>query len=1091
MENQSFVLKTRMLLLFGVILSMVGSMISGSFATAADLSSKVAIARFQDKSGNWVNAVYKTTPKDKLAQYRPSLLFDQGKAYRTSLRRQCGAGGNPVLAFAKSFPIESSTFNFAVGLSAGDQAKSDPAHMRHYVEQSYLDPFAHVSFAGFMLGNRAAANFFSMTALVHDPCRIIKRDPLAPLEKLEEKEFQSYMKLLAGPVAMSVGLIVSDELHQILTDPNIRKCGALQIGAVHGEKNVGEAKKACDEAYQNWVLDYPLKIRALVPDMVSMGLVSGIMTAGGALAKFAKGKVVSPIAAAGAKKIGAVVDEAALRVTWIATTRTLVVDGATVAMGVGRWFSPAGRVAYTVGTTVVFLKLNDIFAEPVKKGFETFVQGSDILKSTSVLESELKRVRANKWVFTPNPNSGDCDSGAIAIAADPSGNTYKPSDCTDTQTPLALIKQLGVQQKKWRDFIMGDTSAAASNWQDYVVSFANLYSDTRKFYSDILRRIWGSRTQGGDDFLNRKVPLWGVPVSPDWKSGNICDIPADTTGQLFAYAALEVQKQLEEEQRNSIELVSMKPTMGWDGKMIHPNLNVKILKHPRFAIGTPDHYDVAQLEMMKEGFMAMNCALPLSNVARDLHKDPKLATPGEIEHLRWTRYNKAISALFWELMGNRDMSAHSDGRMPIDDPAYEDVAAGNMYMRVNLILGGPEPMFAGATYVKNTRNDETDINKDLRDLHPMELRGVATKQMPDYLLASMVCGPTAGQAITKTTIKGKEVKAFGQTYQIMGQDWSVNFEPPRIVPDLGYDLCKDRAFAQGVMLSNSKTPILGAYVPVADPYLTVWNVKGKAYRGLLDVVKSNVSTEIIGAGSTFMFPQWWSTNFGKKAEALFKTFRMRFVHDVIEKTFFPALANPEYSTDKHWLIANSKGLPKGLNNAMLDLVKQHLAMIEPMVIHPGSKAEDVAKFHELSATLQRHLSIGLKMIAPPLKNLKPAIKMYVESPDVEFKGTWSDEDVSMKQAHPKSEVAAAYQNPAFKGLFDDTSFTAYKLNDMDYLHAVANLNSFAKEQSAVQGTAKATLDPMIDAITENLKSLVTDLDAYHGFLVSVRLDSAG
>jgi hypothetical protein len=1052
-------------------------------------SGYVHLGKYKTKDGKWVSAVYKPTPKKTLALYRPSKLISDGEILRNNLRRQCTKSGNAVVNFAlKQYPVESTTFNLAVGLAAGEQLKEDPAYARHFIEQSYLDPMGHVSFMGFMLGNRAAATLFSMTGMTYDPCRILKRNPLAPVEAFEERQFQKYMRFVEGPVGMAAGMLLSDIGRQALSDKNIRLCARYEVGAVHGEKARTEARQACDDAYNDWVLEGGDKIRELIPDMINMGAVVTAMSIGNGL----KAKLLSPAITAAKRGAMKAVDEATLRFTVAQSARYVIWEGFDVAVRVASAIpAPVTKfgvaikmAASSVASIYVFNWLQDKFSPIIKKPISVFMQGSDIEKTLVALDQEIARTRANKWNFVEQPKPDYCDPDIVRMSSMATGVYYMPKECyTTPEKPADLIVRLGKLEKKWRDFIMSDTMVAANNWQDYVLNFANIYTDARKFYFGILKRVWTLRARPNEpDALKEHIPLGGVPVDlTAWQSRKVCDLPAETQ-MLFEIAVDEINKQIVELQKPSIALPTMKwsPSWGWDGHGLHPRLitykNDGRLKNP---LSVDRLVSVADMVKLKEGFKAMNCKYKLENISRDLHKDEKLATPAEIESLRWRRYTASATQLYWNLNAYPYFGSVAEASDP-NDPAYEELATTNIYMRVNMILasaqyGGPEPMFPGVQYIKSRRYDPTDIVQSMKNQHPKTLGRIDTAHMPEYLLASMLCGPYAQNSIEK--------KAH----------WSVNFRPPRVIPDIGVDVCglgDMRKSVNGrmttmVQVGRPHFHIVGAELPHYDAHMSVWTIKGKKYKGMLEILKAFASPSVIGGSSESNIVNWWAKNLGSQAEPLFKQFRDEFVREVLGKKFFPAVVDSSRSSDHHWIVANSKGLAKGLTGAMNDSINEHLGMLEPMVLnHPLSK-QDLATYKSLVTAVRTHMKIGLMMLAPPKTSLRPAIDAYTKAPDVEFDpNKWDEQEWALSKAVTKQDLATALARVT--GPLDENAVNAFRLNQIDLKHALMNLQEFALQQA--EGPSKATLVPLINAIMGNFASMVTDIDAYHGFLVSIRLE---
>jgi hypothetical protein len=492
---------------------------------------------------------------------------------------------------------------------------------------------------------------------------------------------------------------------------------------------------------------------------------------------------------------------------------------------------------------------------------------------------------------------------------------------------------------------------------------------------------------------------------------------------------------------------------------------------------------VKDLVELKEGFKALDCRFKLENIERDLKKSEKQASAAELEQLRWRRYNNSLRLLYLNLNAYPHFDRIAQESDP-NDEGYEELSQSNVYMRVNILLasqkfGGPEPMNPGVGYVKSRRYDPTDIVQSMKNEHPMMLGMVDTGHMPEYLLASMLCGPQASQSIVKK------------------KHWSVEFRPPRVVADLGVDVCSMAYNAQTksgavkrFQIGRPDFHLVGSELPHYDAHMSEWMIKGKKYTGLLEILKAHAHPSVVGGNSEANIVQWWTKNLGNQAEAMFKRFREEFVVEILNKKFFSAIQDTSRSSEKHWVIANVKGLPKGMTAAIKEQLNEHLAMIDPIIRAKKLSAEDEAKYQAIYNAIQTHFKIGTMMLSPPAKFLKPAIAAYANAADVEFDANkWAENEWSLSKAFPKNEILSAAAKVT--GPMDETSVNVFKLNQIDLRHALANLQEFAKAQAQANNPkAVNTLNPIIDAIAANLGSMVTDIDSYHGFLVSVRLEIA-
>ncbi len=1086
-------------------------------ASAGAQSSNVKVAQYKDKSGRNVSISYTLSSRQQLEMFRPKKLMQEGAHVRAQIAAQCAAGKKTAFKYARDFAVEVTTFNFAIGLSAGQQMAEDPAWARHFYERTLTDPNAYLAFAGFSLGNHAAANFFSMAGWTHDPCRILKKNSAASLAELEEaKGSQKIFGALAGPIGMSIGLVASSAVQQALGDPNIKMCAAYHIGKIHAAKQVQEAKNGCEKAYEDWVLGAGGKIRDLIPEMISQTAVVAIMATPGMVkaiasnrAKVAAGESVEEAVGGGALK------SSALRFAFSRAEGGLVFKGFSAVMTLGRAIpSPVAKAAVAVGNMWLFLELSD-FVSPWTRPMTSFFNGQDIGNSLTAIRSDLHALAVNNFV-TPAapPKPAVCSSKNVVHYGDRDWEDIKPASCFAgaPEAPDKKIKRLGEQEKKYRDFLLGETMGAVSNWQDYVLQFTNTYSDARNFYSDVLRHVADHHYRPGSNALYDPQPLWGVPVKIEddyndprtpWLTGKICDLPKDVLAR-FDAAANVLEKEIKRQQLPVVYMPKVNFGIKYDGASVPlPYMNFSGRKNTTNFF-SDEHYEVNMLKTLHDGFSSMNC-------------EKVKSSPQITETVRQQRYNKAISSLFWGL--------NSHYSMPIDSPAYPQMAESNLLARINMVLGGPEPVWAGVGYIKGLNRDSSTINQDYKNVHPefvgATIGGIATPTMTDYLLTSMVCGPAASQSIKEHTSIAvsstlpEVVTAIPQwireksgylpawlrdrlPFYPKQVGWDLQFNPPRIINPIGIsknfpggaNLCSiDQRGAnklnlakmtvergEGIKVLNRKSHTLH-YAGIddrraaIDPHMTVFEIDGKEYTGLLDVVKAFANKSIVGPDSEhFNFPQWWAQTIDSKAIPLFQKKRHQFISEIVDKKFLPVLTDPSYTTDKNWLVINSKGLAKGLTNSIIDSGKNNIWVIN-MIAIKGMSPKERQDLVAAEKQVFNHLRLGL-MMSGGYKQIRKGIELY--------KGIYG-------------QVAAAdgsTSSQAVNSPLESQAYDYFQANQKAANEAIANLYKVVAQHINPQAVQiKRSVIPSLNAAFENIKGLVTEVDSLHGVVVSVKFEA--
>ena len=1010
---------------------------------------------------------YSLSNRAQLEALRPSRLEAEGARMRAEMKEQCSMRerkGNAVLNFGMDFVTEASAFTLAVGLSGGEQMQEDPAYARHFVEQSVIDPLAHVSFIGFMMGNRGASALFTMMEWTHDPCAILKKNPMAGASSLVASPAQKRFGAIAGPLGMSAGLILSSTMHQALADVNIQKCAAKVIGKLKTDKSIAEGKAACERAYEDWVLGAGTKVRDLVPDMLSMAVVVGIIGKINQtkLALAPVGNAMKDRATSAAQRVaGKYLNETALRFSYSLSQRAIIYRGVTMGLTFGRWAGPPVVRFAVAGVSAVaggwlFLTLQDTVLPWIKNPWESFWQGRDINGTLTQLDTELTRLEGNGWVFTQLPRPLSCDMNLAGMGAPSYASNYKPAICFESApVPAKLIEQMADQQKKWRDHLMGDTMQAFSNWKDYVLKFVNVYTGSQKYYTRILRQINDYRFKRNDaDFEKPAIYdyeiMGGMAFEKGWDY-YICHLPASSKA-MFNDSIKSIDDEIVERR---------KPTLILPKFHVGLFFNVSLVNKPKFDFGRmmTEFPGPETLAILRDGLAAMNCDIKLPD-------DTSKMTAAQIEDLRWSKFERALTLLYWGVNGKADLSEEKnitgvmgDERIDLDSQLYPEVAAYNIFMKVNYILGAPTPMaLGGIGSIKKMNRDAYYINQEFKDQKPRDLRNVDTLNMTDYLLTSMVCGPASRETITRRKIAE-------------GWGWDLSFAPPRVM-NLDFDPCGEtnnhitkKVFSE---VSRDKQHVLGAEVPRVDPYFTEWTVNGKVYRGMLELLKEFASPTMVGTKENpNAFAQWWDANIETQAAPLFKQFRSEFVNEILERKYKPAIMNGEYTVEAK--IVGKKGLAKGLRNSILDSLNDNLKYLGQVGVADSAAAQEQVQWIQLAEKLRSQFRMSLVMIGP-LQGVQEAVRVYSKA-------------YGIPEGGGNGTISSVLNKEAF------AYFEASQTRNKQLINTVRGF--VAARVNAQSPAAKKTLIPVAEALLKNITDLVTEIDSYHGVLVSPRLDTAG
>ncbi|MEK7356257.1 MAG: hypothetical protein AAB250_07395, partial [Bdellovibrionota bacterium] len=349
--------------------------------------------------------------------------------------------------------------------------------------------------------------------------------------------------------------------------------------------------------------------------------------------------------------------------------------------------------------------------------------GRELTAAISEILAELNNAEKNGWGWTPPPKPLRCTTpprgmGTINYEFD----DYHPPECfTVPKNPGELVDRLNHKQKKWREFILRDAYTETANWQDFVLQFTNTYTAAYKTYGNFISQIANQKflvekkvANARPDFLYWRPMLLGfdLKIEGEW-DGQICHLPK-ATKDLLAEGRAIVDAEI------AHAPTSLKNRFLPDTFLLLPNW----VGFKSGGFNTSLHFNETEamkrnMKTIRDGLVALDCRVPMS-VAPE-YKSVRDVNPQQLESLRLKRFTMAVATLF-TILTREPTQGHArwtDAGRDLDHPMYPWFAKINPYMRLNMLLGDPEPYPEGVTSVRKL-NDEESMRWSLRFLetHP-------------------------------------------------------------------------------------------------------------------------------------------------------------------------------------------------------------------------------------------------------------------------------------------------------------------------------------------------------------------------------------
>ncbi len=1044
-------------------------------------------------------------------QYQPSTPAELKKFSPKKARLEMQGMGPAPLGFkgaAKKlvvdFPAEYLAFTLAMGISESLHLENNPVFLRDFVDNN-ASVVGGVSFAGFLVGARSSHAFLQMLGLAYDPRRTKLHLSLQPgyvtgatgevtlvdnkgrlfnqtiQEPIRKDHFQTRPVLspsppnmvqrgfapLVGPVGLAAGMMVSNIIHEILADPNLKACAKASIVGAPKHKDVETQKvmqakidEACEHAWEDWAVSK--KAADYTPDILSMASASLIQ------AYFANplirgtyklaGKGAKAVSALNGIQLGNDAASGALRATAVRVGREkyvpVILKGARVMTGV-TGAHPLGRFVMTVGNITLFMEIlhyQNLWI-PFKEPFERSRQGRAITDRINSVFIELERAEKNKWVWEPRPASDFC----TGYEMDPMGSVMMPNmNCVEPEQfdPAFLLKKVAERQAKWREFVLQDAYLAHKNWQSYVADYATMYGNAAAFYQQIVQLVnyqrYHPRAKLRPATLYVPEPFYGLYTDPENRDAE------------SARAAIQ---QAREWLETYLEGMRLRDRTGKSINRTEREVLPQILNGLR---AIDKEVPITSLGAIELSFRS------LSGMTEPQRQDLE-------RRIRERLLSEAIAKLRKVL--SEDV-AYNDKFVPLDSPMYKRMAETNPFMALRLRLGNPEPMAAGLAFIRESNGDKTVIEQETKGNHPGAIGNVRTDTMADYLIASMVCGPEADPRYSdeeKVKIyKDRKMSFYERTLLQLGlgrrtisandpavliavqehidettrtaksmhpnpqsgatsHEWagfSADFRPPRIVEGIPASLC-DGKFAARSDLQKDRA--------LFDGNAVKWTVNGVQYDSLLDIVRKKVRTDLVGTALppddkdwVHPFQTWWSSKVDKHTEAMIVKFRASF-RSILKDKYIPALTRTGSDATVKY---NNRDFKLGALESLYDEVDLYLKVVAKIsgisTSHPNHKL-----FNDLSAGVL-----------------------------LEFKNVGSlVTDLELVEA--KGEVARAQFDIKRKAL-------QLKLEDLKKL----------VDETQTAGKVAADGTKIKDQAFKNLNGLMGEMDAYWGVIRSIQVSPA-
>lgn len=957
-----------------------------------------------------------------------------------------------------SFPAEASVFYTAMGLLAAVElnhplTSKNPAALEQFFHHSFKDPVGAVGFYGFMLVNRQTSHFF---------------EQLRMLGGTDIKDMTRVKRIFYGHVApqigMSAGFLAQTVFTELWHDKEFKMCvgrfGLKKINKIVGGKKVAlapdspEILEACEQAYDRWAVRQ--KIKDYVPLIAAMVVTNILQMSSIPFAKWlvndtkAGKTIVSKVMQT--KGIGAILGRMSL------------------AIRVGKNFvAPQGGLVVRILSMVAFIKGSELVQPTFDRLTGMPLKADDIADMTNRFEQKITEAVNSKWQPV----------------------NYVDREDQRKNDPAELLKKLGMQFQKMRQFHLQIPYANHANWQQALAKFQGAYTSSYAMYDRVIDEV---REFRGRESKNRYIgenpsALFLSRESPMYRVGTL--IAKKQSGPLANDPLREL-------------LVRIRDYYAQNLKSLTP-AQEKVLRQINFGLEAA-YRDLSAAEL--------DAAVKKANLnSANLTAEQRNSIAYEI------RANRVSTALkLFSQVGNNVRNGSGVGfkitsgfkglfNEIAGDVNKMDFNAFMYHLHSNVKAIDVAVTTAGYDYYHRELGTNKNIVSELaRESTPKRYQRAYTPTMADYLLASMVCGPRAqggaAERSAQTTLVSKAlnwwnydkndggastVKAFEKLSLIEftpGFGW--RFLPPRLVVDSLADANLCDSIPKRSKLHNVSTAaeefISGRSVEKQNiSLLTYFNVNSgefkvnnEVHHGMLPLVKKFVRPEFLATanGEEKPFHKYWVANVEPQAKKALVEFHKGY-RELVSKDFAPRFASGEY------LNVKGRKVHYGTGWSIRDEGMYYRDFLKRMIPTP--------EMESLLNTYQRNLLLSIGLFSKPeqVRKATDVILKTIKEESVEKSEEQKESEDFLADLAEVDDVKiefTAEQIAQVKTAGDP----AAQLATIRLLKAIAKNMTEIKElvaKTSLKGTAKNVAEQLL----VNMEQVVGETETYNGVIRAVNL----
>ena len=912
--------------------------------TFAQPSQEIFIKEIMDPNTNMPVRLSIATATDKeIRDNSPSMVRERVEA-------ACRQGGFDYAGFVRSIPSEAFIFNTAIAINAVIQSNNDPAGLRHFYEQSLVDPTAHASFVAFMMGNRGATHM--LTQAIPDFCigvKGAKRQPIRPGEKIKFRTSPAFQKYLLPGIGMSVGTIASHVTSDIMAafkSPNVALCTRGMWTKVPDKK---AWETACDRAYEEMMGGR--KLRAWAPTLCSLWATTWIQAA------------ITAVVHTGAKGVQAGTNLLLARAA--SMSGRMVVPILLTSLRIGAMVTPyvggAARVGYGVANLLTFMFLDHEIMAFIKPPWDSFWERHGLVRKLTEIDAEITRTEKANWKWTPRKKTCSVPDLQMARYSVNGAIPMKLVDCTEKDKDIVyLLNQYADHNKEFRKIILEGPMMELENWKDYVTQFKTLYSAAYTFNGWFVDSVASQRMldglKPGDAAYGAFPPGYKLPLFSSTPSNGI---------QVVNLVKGRLTPAGDEEDGTAV-----KRAISYSDRVLQGKTRANLQRQDRHLF-----LQIRQaMKLGEKGSKLPGEGDPKSELEQRLARFPKGERTQRISDEKYAAFEKAMYTLNRMIPPNFPRAVL---RANTNDNELNKIA--NPFVGLFVALGNPEPLAIGMKALSDFDNSPLALDQETKGMHPGRYGIYATPRMVDFLLVSTVCGPEAAKVLTENADKAKASRWFPKFLTDMFSKEKVvavdqkliraKFYPPRLTNQVY--TCPTTTLAEtdprtvgatGPMLSN----------PLSKIVLNQW--KNTTAPNFLELAKSNLKSDLFIKGQESNFEKWWKDRTEIPVNKMIRSYEGKLLK-MVDEAFLPAMIGKEpmfkdpSQYQFRWSLTNWKTI--SAREAFLNEAASYLnlmlrinndGLMKAYKNNPKKRQQEAERFRQMARGTFKALQIATAMV---------------------------------------------------------------------------------------------------------------------------------